>query len=340
MNIKKLPPKPFFLLLILLLILLGCDSNGIESHSDISEIKKPMDLPSDLHDLRIVLKKTGSNGTISVIKSLDQLDDRTYQLEKHINDLAISPDGNFVVYTNREYLDNIQPTYLWKLDLHTSIERKIAGWELDFSNTYIGNPSYSSDGKQIIFSITWFDSGKIGIGKVNSDGSDLRILNTDLPMAEGPKLSHDGLRILVTCVVEEKDTGLIRFQLCLLDNEGKYIKTITNSGDAHGSYLFSPQDEIIVYNELKRGGIFHIIKQRKDFLYLAYPNYENKRLLINWIVGIQAFSNDGQEIIFEGRPNEKSPWGIYIINIDGTNLRHLTYFDEFLEDWYADIEEY
>ena len=26
-------------------------------------------------------------------------------------------------------------------------------------------------------------------------------------------------------------------------------------------------------------------------------------------------------------------------NFDGTNLRHLEYFDEFLEDWYADIED-
>lgn len=340
MNIKKIVPKPIFFLLILLLILPGCDSYGSEHQSDVSEIKTPLDLPSDLHDLRIVLQKTGSNGTIFVIKSIDQLDDRTYHLEKQINDLVISPDGNFAVYTNREYLEELQPKYLWKLDLHTSIEKKIAGWDVDYSNIYLGNPSYSIDGKQIIFSITWFDTGKTGLGKVNSDGSDLRILNTDLPMAVGPKLSHNGLRILVTCVGEEKDTGLMRFQLCILDDDGKHIKTITNSGDAHGSYFFSPEDEYIVYNELERGGLLGVFKQRKDFLYITYPDYENRQMLLDWIVGIQAFSNDGQQIIFEGRPNEKTPWGIYIINIDGTNLRHLIYFDEFLEEWYADVDNY
>ena len=67
---------------------------------------------------------------------------------------------------------------------------------------------------------------------------------------------------------------------------------------------------------------------------------DNKTLLLNWEVGVRGFSDDGKDIIFEGRPDEKSPWGIYIINIDGTNLRHLTYFDEFLEEWYADIEQY
>ena len=67
---------------------------------------------------------------------------------------------------------------------------------------------------------------------------------------------------------------------------------------------------------------------------------KNKKLLFDWIIGVLGFSKDGKEIIFEGRPDMDAPRGIYIINIDGSNLRHLAYLDEFLKEWYADVTEY
>ena len=67
---------------------------------------------------------------------------------------------------------------------------------------------------------------------------------------------------------------------------------------------------------------------------------ENKRNILGWDVGILGFSEDGKEIIFESRPDQDDFWGIYIINIDGSNLRHLAYLDDFLAEWYADVTEY
>ena len=67
---------------------------------------------------------------------------------------------------------------------------------------------------------------------------------------------------------------------------------------------------------------------------------DQKTLLLDWAVSVLGFSDDGNEIIIKARKNRKSPRGIYIINSDGTNLRHLAYFDAFLEEWYADADEY
>lgn len=327
-------------LAIIFPLLFGCVSidNGNEIY--VSDINSPLELSSELHDLRIVLYKTDSDGTIFVIKSLDQIVDITYRLEKLVNDLAISADGKYAVFTTIGYLDNVKPVILWKLDIQTGVEIKLTSWDVDYSEIYVSNPIFSMDGNHILFSITRFDTGKTGLGIIDAGGNNLRILNTDIPLTEGPKLSHNGKKILVTCIGEERETHIMRYQLCILNDQGKYLDTITNSGDAHGSYFFSPVDDVVVYNELEKSGIFNILKKRRDFLYITYPNYDNRQLLLDWIVGIHAFSLDGQHILFEGRPDEKSPWGIYIINIDGTNLRHLVYFDDFLEDWYADIEEY
>ena len=340
MKSRLFSPKSLCVITIFLLLLFGSKFLDTAKNHTVIEITDPSYLPSEIRDLRLFFSKTVEDGTLITVKHLDQLIDRTYQLDRFVNDIAISPDGKNVVYTSRTNTADIQPIYLWITNLENGDEKKLAGWDVDYSIIFFSNPSYSHDGNQIIFSITWLNTGKYGIGRINSDGSDLRLIDTDLPFSKGPKLSPAGSRFLVTCVGEEKETGRMRFQLCILNENGQYIKAITNSGDAHGSYFFSPQNGIVVYNELSKGGIFQLLNRREDFFYISYPNYNYRQLLLDWIVGVQTFSNDGQDIIFEGRPNVKSPRGIYIINIDGTNLRHLTYFDEFLEDWYADIEDY
>jgi Tol biopolymer transport system component len=67
-------------------------------------------------------------------------------------------------------------------------------------------------------------------------------------------------------------------------------------------------------------------------------NGKNKKILLHWDAYVLGISDDSQQFIFSGSPDTNSPSGIYIMNIDGTNLRHLTYFDKYFEEWYSDIE--
>ena len=187
---------------------------------------------------------------------------------------------------------------------------------------------------------TWLDTNKNGLAIVNIDGTHLKILDTDLGLNEGPMYSPDATYIVVTCAGLDEVTRKPGFQICLLDSNGRYKIHLTNRGDAHGYRSFTPDGSKIVFSEFIFGGLFGIINKQKDQFYIMDLDRENKTLLLNWEAGVQGFSDDGQEIIFKGRPDQNSSWGIYIINIDGSNLRHLTYFDAFLEEWHSDIEPY
>jgi len=286
------------------------------------------------------LTKPGESGTVISVISLDFLTNETYLLNNFVNDIDLSHDGLFAVYTHIVYLDLFKPMWLWQINLGDYLERKVYGWDENYFDVMISGPSYSLDDEKIYFTVTWFSSGITGLAKVDIDGKNFQIMETDISLTEGPEPSPDGSLILVTCSGIDQITGDPGFHLCLLDNKGKFIRFISDIGDGHGSYNFTPDGKKIVYNEIEIGGVFGIINRPKHRFYIYDLETGERTVLLNWEVGVKGFSDDGQEIILEGRLNKKSPWGIYIINIDGTNLRHLTYFDEFLEEWYVDVEEY
>jgi Tol biopolymer transport system component len=255
-------------------------------------------------------------------------------------DAELSPDTNFVTYVHGEKVDDQYHHRLWLYDIEGETETKLADWEKDFMDLVLTGPSFSSDGEKVIFSISWLETNNNGLAVVNIDDRELEILTTKLSLIAGPKFSPDNNHIMVTCAGLDVVTRKPGFQLCLLDNNGRYITHLTNSGDAHGNRAFTPDGTKIVFSEFEFGGLFGIIIKPEDRFYIMDIDGENKILLLNWEVAVKGFSDDGKEIIFQGRPDQKSPWGIYIINIDGSNLRHLTYFDDFLEEWYSDIETY
>jgi Tol biopolymer transport system component len=288
----------------------------------------------------IFLDKPGEKGTVILVISLDMLTKETYQLNDFVNDIDLSHDGRNAIYTHMVCMDTFKPMWLWRIKQGDYQEHKVFGWNKNYFDVMISGPSYSLDDVAIYFSVTWFDSGRNGLARVDRDGNNLQILDTDIPLVEGPEPSPDGSLILVTCAGVDETKHSPAFQICLLDQDGKFIKFVTRTGDTHSSYFFTPDGRHIVYTEFVSGGFLNISKKPKHSLYFYELESGERTLLLDWELGVKGFSNNGQDIIFEGRPNEKSTWGIYLINIDGTNLRHLTYFDEFLEEWYADVEDY
>ncbi len=342
MNQKRIAkvPAPLIYSLCFFIFMSGCsnrsDLNSFESilMSDPSSVSKGL-----MHETFFLSKNVNDENIIS-ITSLDFQTNEREILVREGNGVDLSSDGKFVTYVSGEYINGDFCDALWLYDLEKQTEVKIAGWDKKLSEVALSNPSFSSDGKKVVFSVTWFDTDNVGLATVNIDGSNQKILKTSLHLNEDPIYSPDGDLIIVTCAGFDDVTGDIGFQLCLLDKNGLFRRQLTNRGDIHGSYYFTPDGKRIVFSEFEFGGLFGIINKPEDRFYIMDIDGDNKTLLLDWEVGVRGFSDDGEEIIFKGRLDEKSPWGIYIINIDGTNLRHLTYFDEFLEEWYADIEQY
>jgi len=335
---KELIPLIFSLLFFL--VISGCSEKDGQAYLGVISVSNPVELSQELQNVTFYLEKNVNDENIVSIVRLDLKSNEKHILLDEGNDVDLSPDKRVVIYVHGEYVDGEYHHGLWIYELGEKTETKIAGWQKDITDIALTGPSFSADGNKVIFSISWLETDNNGLAVVNVDGSNFNILNTNLPLNMGPKYSPNGNLIVVTCAGVDEVTGEPGFQLCLLDKNGLFRKQLTNRGDMNSSYYFTPDGTKIVYSEVDFGGIFQIIRKRKDRFIVMEIDGENKKEILDWDVGIKGFSKDGDEIIFEGRPDEKSPWGIYIINIDGTNLRHLTYFDEFLEEWYADIEQY
>lgn len=326
------------LLLISLSVLgLNCSSKHDKTFVSVNDISSNNIISTQFPEVTIFYEKNVNDNSLIALTNLGLMSIEFITLPNEGNFPILLPNGTQIAYI-RSYFSGIQePHGIWLYDYHNNETRRIPIFQEDYRDVYLSCPSFSLRGDKIIFSVTWFESKKTGLGKIDIDGNNLEILQTDLVLNNCPEFSPDLKTILAKCVDINTSKNRPGFQLCLLDENGSYIKTITNRGNGHHSYYFSPDGKYIVYSEFDIK-LFSFLPTDRFYSY----DFESgeKKLLLEWEVSTKGFSNDSQQIIFEGRPNPKSPWGIYIINIDGTNLRHLTYFDEFLEDWYSDIEEY
>lgn len=335
----KIRSLRFGLVLLLFCSLLGaCRGISHFSSNQVSEIQSPDELSQELREIQFYLFKKGEFGSKVMIQTVDRARERLYHNPGYLSRVDVSPDGKHLVYVQMTSLAEIQPIWMWLVDLESGEERKIAGWERDYDEISITNPGFTHDGQQVLFTVTWYDTKLIGLARVKIDGSSLEILDTDLPLNQGPESSPDGALIMVTCAGYDQITDFPGFQLCLLDHDGRFIKNLTNSGSGHGSSFFTPDGKKVVYTEFDPPKLFGLIRPARRF-YVMDLETDQKTLLLNWDLGVLGFSESGDEIVFEGRPNHRSPRRIYIINIDGTDLRHLAYFDNFLDEWYADAGE-
>lgn len=334
-------PRFFRLGLILgLLIILvsACGVGTTQNQKHIQEIHSPVDLPDGLRNVRFHLFKRGDFGSKVAIMDVGQTDLQTYHNSDYLSRVDVSLDGGSLVYVRVTSVGDIQAIWMYLVDLESGEEFKIAGWDKNFDQISITNPGFTPDGEQVLFTVTWFDTGVIGLGRVNIDGAGLEILDTDIPLAQGPETSPDGSQIMVLCAGFDESKNTPGFQLCLLDDQGHFIKFLTDRGFSHGRAIFSPDGGNIAFTEFDPPRFLGSTKPSSR-LYVLELSTEQKTCLLDWNVGLLGFSESGEELIFEGRSSEHEAWAIYVINIDGSDLRHLAYFDDYLASWYADADE-
>lgn len=134
---------------------------------------------------------------------------------------ALSPDGRTVAFT---VYDQYRSIYLMNAD-GSNLHRLTTGVE----------PTFSPDGQRIVLA-GWATGSTIHI--VDVDGTHL--VDTGQAGAE-PTFSPDGRKILFTCAPHNVA------QVCLMDQNGSHLATLTDPRYASFDPRFSPDGHVIVF---------------------------------------------------------------------------------------------
>jgi Tol biopolymer transport system component len=193
----------------------------------------------------------------------------------------------------------------------------------------IDDPSFSPDGKSVLFQIN-FTETTFGLGLYSLEEDTVTLLG-----AEGfnsrPQFSPTGDKILSICE-GKKANG---FQICIMDSDGSNRKRLTDVEGYHEAW-FSPDGQHIVYEHT----LTSFFRDPVVGLYAMDLSGENVVNLVDGETHLLTFSSDGKDVVFCKFPEDVYKTetficeGIYVIGIDGANLRKLAYFDEeFLSKW-------
>lgn len=136
-----------------------------------------------------------------------------------------SPDGQFLLH---HQFFGAERAYIHKIDLHTGKSTQLTG-----DNLYATSPSYSPDGKQIVFINKDQETGRSDIYMMNADGSHKTQLTKDETKQRNAIFSRDGRHLIVTQETDNKPSGLYLYSL-----SGKQIKLLVQSDTQH-SYFAS-----------------------------------------------------------------------------------------------------
>jgi Tol biopolymer transport system component len=326
------------LLVGLVFILSGCSFAGRNPTQPYTTIDTPEELSGDLSNITLFFTKNLDDKTSVYITSLNQEVASTITLQNEGGGLKMSQSGSYLAYRYGERVNGEYHSGIWIRDLKEGVERKVILWPEEYTVVQLNNPNFFPEEDKLIFSITWYETDTVGLATVKMNGSDFQVIDTPQgKLNEGPKISPDGEKILVLCSGIDIDSGQPGFMLCIMNSDGSDRILLTKSGSYHGTYLFTPDSQSIIYSEAEWGGLIGLIDQPYYQIRSIDIDGKNLHTILDWhrAINVLALSNDGDEIIYIDRPDSGKTSKMYIVDKDGTNLRHLAYLDEFLADWYS-----
>lgn len=172
-------------------------------------------------------------------------------------------------------------------------------------------PCFSPDGTKIVYIIDTFSVYYLYIININGNGKKLVFSETTGDMGY-PTFSPDGNRIFF----EWQKTNCDIYSINI---DGTNLKQITNSvGNANHSPSPSPDGSKILVSR-----VFGMTYK----LYLYDFDGTDGSLLVEAPMGgdhSPSYSPDGSMIVFTRRIDGSSPYQIYTMNSDGTNIKRLT----------------
>lgn len=197
-------------------------------------------------------------------------------------------------------------------------------------------PSWSPDGKKITFPGS---SGDLNLYIANADGKNIKkLININLHEAISyPSFSLDGKKILFEFnnYKDESKNGL--YTIDLIDGEWERLTYSHIIAVFSSNPSYSPDGSKIVFEGRPPGEYgfktrIYIMDADGKNIYRLTKDDDPKR----WTEKQPCWSPDGTKIVFVGtiRKEKGICDEIFIVNVDGKNLKRLTYSNQGIINWY------
>jgi len=219
---------------------------------------------------------------------------------------SVAPDGQSVVYS--AYNKQTEHFEIYELHLLTN-ETKMLTYEFGDLNA----PEISPDGKTIVFTRYYLDVDKPTPWLMGRDGTNLRQV-VDLS-AWDPTWSPDGSAILFASDINNTNN---KSQLFIVNVDGTGLRQVGDFPFLRGRSDWSIQDLIVTYSGMRWERELYIMNSDGSGQQRISPIGGNSQG--------PSFSPDGQWIAFTSYFDRYEVHGceIYIMRVDGTDLRRLT----------------
>jgi len=223
---------------------------------------------------------------------------------------AWSPDGKRILFQSNR-------TGRWHLYVMNSDGSNVV--DLTPGGEDCRNASFSPDGSRIVFYGNLNDNDDIFI--MDADGRNVRRL-TDAPGRDiHPYWSYDGTKILFNSQRDNQNS----FEIYSMNPDGSGQTRITNTDEVETCAHLSPDGKRILLLKGFLNGNDDIVLLNPDGsgeINLSDTPYANE--------GWPSWSPDGKRILFSS--NRTGIFAVYVMNVDGTELRRLTDTNGTVED--------
>lgn len=306
--------RRFVTTLSLALVIAACAGGRGSSSSPVPaprDVASAAELSPELARLRIAWR-SGQERSSTLIY-LDGSDPLPILLPEYAVTAGVSASGRYVVYATSVLPEGD----IEMLDLQTQDRHILVRGRERFPGASLLYPSFAPDEEHVVFEVG--SSNRIDLAIVDVGSGEVQFLDVQGGFNKWPQLSPDGAWILVAC--EDPTQG--GFSLCLLDRSHRVRRHLVDDLVASGGE-FTPDGQSVVYVAVV-GGVFG-----EGQLYRVDLDGRGRRLLVSGLhPGADVLALTSNDVVFTCSDAEQPAcrW-VCVVNIDGTDVRRLTYLGE------------